>query len=105
LASMRFIPQLGQISIYNNLFISYISNAKAELEYSETTWFRWIRDEADIDLHDVKLDISKYQNPDIVWFQNEGVSRVNIFYVLFISDVLLSLFIFRQYLFLKKKDE
>ena len=87
------------------MFVSYISNTKAELVYSEVTWFRWIRDEVDIDLHDVKLDISKYQNPDIVWFQNEDVFKVNIFYVLLVSDILLGFFIFRKYLFLKRNDD
>ena len=85
---MRFTPQLSHVPLYHNLFVGFLSKSDSYLLFQEQTWFRWIRKDPDIFLNDVKLNLSEFTNPNIVWLNRLSAGKIFIFVFLVGFDIL-----------------
>ena len=73
LATMRYLPEWSHPFVFNDLLRSYVGRHRDRpiiKEYRESTWFRWVRPGGyDIILREVRLDLSQFDQPSIIWLQ------------------------------------
>ena len=108
---MRFTPELSQIPVFNKLLTGFVFNKKQELTYKEESWGRLSVQRSNLFFDSAKIDLSRYQTPEILWFKDASHCFFNckfhmkdIFWLLTIIDLLLISFATKYFLKYRRFD-
>jgi len=78
------------------------------LSYNEETWFRSTRGEPEVVFRTAKINLIRYQRPNIVWLQDQkdgALKKRFVFYTLLVVDILFMVVLFFKYIKLRSNNE